>query len=189
MTRRSDLLRERRRSSNRLALIVFGLALGLLVLFGLGFLLVYLYQQGAAKVGGGGGGGPGGVPGLPGLPGFGVVGGEALWPQVQGRWKKPGEENDPAAGYVEFTADRRFRQVAPQWRQFGRNGPPHVMRDVALTRLESVGVDGGFRAWFIVPEIGREGYMEFKLVGGVLSQEVGIPEIGDRKTITYVKAR
>lgn len=168
MPRRSDLLRERRRSSNRLALVVFGLAFGLLLLFGLGFLLVYLYQKGAAKVKGGGGG-PVGVPGLPGLPGLGAVGGEALWPQLQGKWKVVGEENDPAADYLEFTADRRFRQVDPRRGRFGQPGQPHVMRDISITRLESVGADGSFRAWFIVPEIGREGYMEFKLVGGLLS--------------------
>lgn len=190
MPRRSDPLRERRQASNRLALVVFGLAAGLLVLFGLGFTLVYLYQQGAAKVGGGNAhGGPGGLPGLPGVPGLGALGGEVLWPQIQGRWKHPGFEREPNAPYIEFSADRRMRIVLPGM-QITRDGrTSNALQDEAITRIESVGADGTFRVWYVVRGVGLEGYSEFKLVGDTLLRDESGPDIRGKKVVTYVKVR
>lgn len=191
MPRRSDLLRERRRASNRLALFVFGLAFGLLVLFGLGFLLVYLYQRGAAKVGGGGNAisGPPAFPGLAGVPGLGAVGGEVLWPQIQGRWKHPGFEREPNAPYIEFSVDRRMRIVLPGM-QITRDGrTSDALQDEAITRIESVGADGTFRVWYMVRGVGLEGFSEFKLVGDTLLRDESGPDNRGKKVVTYVKVR
>lgn len=190
MPRRADLLREHRRVSNGLALLVFGLAFALLLLFGLGFLLVYLYQQGAAKVDRGNApGGPGGLPGLPALPGLGAVGGEALWPQIQGRWKHPGLEREPNAPYIEFSADRRMRIVVPGM-QFTRDGrTSNAIQDEAITRIELVGADGTFRVWYMVRGVGLEGYSEFKLVGDTLLRDESGPGIHGKKMATYFKVR
>lgn len=189
MPRRSESHRERRRESNRLALMVFGLAAGLLVVFGLGFALVYLYQKGAAKVGGGKGG-PVGMPGLPALPGLGALGGEALWPQIQGRWKQPGERDDPLGSYIEFSADRHYRIVSPRlvWR--GADGrETNTFQDEKITRVESVGADGTFRVWYMVRGVGLEGYSEFKLAGDTLLRDESGPDVRGKKVVTYVKVR
>jgi hypothetical protein len=187
----------RHNPANRYALIAFLFAVGFLILLGVG---LWMYREiergqlaGRKRNGDGAGDAAPAAPfGLPGLPNPNPLAppGEVLWPKLQGRWVKAGEQDQPAAGFVEFTPDRRYRVGAP-WatvrKADGRESP--YLQDDPITRVESTGVNGKFRIWLKLDFIQHEGYQNFKLVGDVLYREVVGPGVRNTQTEAYVKVR